>query len=87
MSGNSLPNPTDTDGDTTNYSNGPCPVGHFCTSGTITPTQCSGDKVRSTPGAASDSDCATCPAGFYCVAGFSAGYICPQGYYCPAGST
>lgn len=87
MSGASVANPTDTDADDKNYSNGPCPVGHFCTSGTLTPTQCSGDKVRTTPGAASDSDCATCTAGFYCVAGFSVGYSCPKGYYCPPGST
>ena len=32
-------------------------------------------------------DCATCPAGYYCVSGTVVPTICPTGHYCPPGTT
>ena len=87
-SGAAVTNPTDTTPTVLNdYSNGPCPTGHYCpnTSGSDSyPQQCPADKVRITQGAAASSDCQDCPSGYFCPSGLNQAIICPEGYYCEA---
>ncbi len=68
--------------------NGPCESGAYCPEGTAAPVLCPEGTYRSTPGAASASDCAPCDPKYYCK-----GYglkkpsgDCQGGWYCPEGS-
>lgn len=64
-----------------------CPVGHYCQSGSPTPTPCpsgtSSNAVKNTL----LSDCNDCPPGFYCEGTGNIIYTgpCAAGFYCPAG--
>ena len=63
-----------------------CPAGYKCTTGSDSATQCPAGTFQSNKG---QSECETCPAGFYCPAqttDFSLN-VCPAGYYCPSGTT
>ena len=84
--GSASAQPADPDDDERNYSNGPCPLGHFCLQGAQSPTVCSAGRIRATVGAREDADCEVCPAGFYCINGSPVGIPCPKGMYCPSSS-
>ncbi|XP_071958738.1 uncharacterized protein [Antedon mediterranea] len=80
-SGAIYPNPTG--GDSTG---GPCPTKHYCPNGTAVPLGC---PVGTYNNLEQQSECFTCPAGYYCpesISDFSL-YRCPAGYYCPNGTT
>ena len=63
-----------------------CPRGHYC-GGSPLPTRCPAGTYYSDFGATAQSDCKTCPAGFYCPSGsVSPGIICPAGRACPGGT-
>ena len=57
---------------TTNPEQNPCPVGHYCPSGTgganstLEPIPCPSGTYRDQVAGANISDCFPCPAGFYC---------------------
>lgn len=84
--GSASPTPDDTDDDTKNYSNGPCPLGHYCLKGATYPKVCSDGRIRATVGATQDADCEVCPPGYYCIKGNPVGIRCPKGMYCPTTS-
>ncbi|OAF72051.1 hypothetical protein A3Q56_00182 [Intoshia linei] len=65
-----------------------CPIGHFCTSGTVLPEPCPSGTFRSTTGAKLVGDCAKCPTGKYCdgIANSQSVKICKAGYFCPENS-
>ncbi|XP_075046430.1 uncharacterized protein LOC142107145 [Mixophyes fleayi] len=79
----------------------PCPRGHYCPPGTKHGSQykCPPGTWSDRPGLASDRECYSCPAGWFCLAGAegpsgkcSAGYFCTEGsqfgsqFPCPAGT-
>jgi hypothetical protein len=66
-----------------------CTVGYYCPAGTTgeAAVPCPIGKMRTTPGAGAETDCATCTAGYYCGQGTAIPKVCPQGSYCPAGSS
>jgi hypothetical protein len=80
---------------------GPCPIGHYCPAGTVTPIQCPPGTFNPLTNKFLVTDCLDCTAGFYCSSsGLSAvegpcgaGYYCevkskeikPIGKYCTAG--
>ena len=66
-----------------------CPLGHFCTAGTLEPMRCPSSTYQDELG---QTDCKLCPASFYCDNRFDPvvlfnDTICPQGYYCPNGTS
>ncbi|XP_023275672.1 uncharacterized protein LOC111665041 [Seriola lalandi dorsalis] len=65
--------------------NGPCPVGHYCPAGCLTPVQCPLGSIRKTTGGASIESCSACPAGHYCSTEGLANPSgpCAAGFYCP----
>lgn len=69
----SVPNPSDF----------ACPLGHFCSEGTIIPTPCAKGSFSSLFGA---SNCTICPAGHICTIGTIEPEICPPQNFCPEGS-
>ena len=69
----------------------PCKVGHYCLQTTnpaspTPPTQCAAGSYRNTVGAAAQTDCVECPAGYYCPLGNVQPIPCEASYYCPLGS-
>ena len=80
-SGAAVATPADTTAAIENdYSNGPCPTGHYCpntSDADAYPQQCPTDKVRITQGAAAASDCQDCPQGYFCPAGLNQAIPCP----------
>ena len=44
-----------------------CPPGHYCPTGTHTPTPCPAGTYLPTTGAVIDTDCLDCPGGKYCA--------------------
>ena len=64
---------------------GPCPVGHFCPSGTSFPLGCPVGTYNNRTG---QSNCTHCPAGYFCPGNITSyeGYLCPLGHYCPEGT-
>jgi hypothetical protein len=46
---------------------------------------CAGGSYRNLTGGRFQSDCDTCPAGYYCPPGSSKPTTCPRGYYCQDG--
>eukprot|EP00002_Diphylleia_rotans_P010730 TRINITY_DN2129_c0_g1_i2.p1 TRINITY_DN2129_c0_g1~~TRINITY_DN2129_c0_g1_i2.p1 ORF type:complete len:5186 (-),score=657.71 TRINITY_DN2129_c0_g1_i2:603-16160(-) len=66
----------------------PCPSGHYCLSGTTTPTPCQSGTFASATGGIDASHCLPCSAGSYCdKTGLSApSGNCTRGYYCLEGS-
>ncbi|KAM6987470.1 uncharacterized protein LKV04_010315 [Tautogolabrus adspersus] len=65
--------------------NGPCPVGHYCPAGCLSPLPCPLGSIRNTTGGVSMESCSTCPAGHYCsTEGLSnPSGPCAAGFYCP----
>lgn len=65
---------------------GPCPVGHYCPSGTSSPFPCTAGTYNTLTHQAS---CFSCPAGYYCpdnTTDYSI-YPCPSGHFCPNGTS
>eukprot|EP00704_Kipferlia_bialata_P000894 g894.t1 len=60
-----------------------CDAGYYCEAGVSVQSMCPAGKYQSETG---QSDCDTCPAGYYCVEGTEDPVICPAGSYCPAGT-
>ncbi|CAM9191532.1 unnamed protein product, partial [Ectocarpus fasciculatus] len=69
-----------------NFVHLPCPIAHYCTSGTSSPSPCPAGTFRDEVGGASISDCRACPEGHFCPRETSVYYPCPKGTYCPSGS-
>lgn len=76
-----------------------CPQGHWCAEGTSDPQLgvslslaldqqniCPKGTFRKTLRGTIDTDCGTCPSGFYCPEQSMLPMSCPKGYYCPIGS-
>ena len=61
-----------------------CPVGHFCSNGSATPTEC--DAGTYSPGTG-HAECFNCPEKFWCEDGAVQPLPCPQGYACPSRTT
>ena len=59
-----------------------CPIGHFCTMGSILPTSCLAGTYSNTTGV---NVCLSCPEGFYCIRGDEPD-PCLAGHYCPQGT-
>ena len=63
--------------------NGICPIGYFCTIGTLQPEPCTNNKVITKNGATSDAECEQCPDGKICTS--TVPEDCPTGFYCKSG--
>ncbi|MEQ2168328.1 hypothetical protein GOODEAATRI_013162 [Goodea atripinnis] len=69
--------------------NGPCPVGHYCPAGSLTPVPCPAGSIRNATGTSfrgvSMQNCFACPAGHYCSSDGLAipSGPCSAGFYCP----
>ncbi len=64
---------------------GPCPMGHFCPTGTSSPLGCPPGTYNNQTG---QSNCTECPASYYCPGNTSTywSFPCPTGHYCPPGT-
>ncbi|EDV25654.1 uncharacterized protein TRIADDRAFT_55968 [Trichoplax adhaerens] len=64
---------------------GPCPIGRYCFNGTSRPLGCAAGTYNNLTG---QSDCTTCPAGYYCLENSTTyeNTPCPEGYYCLEGT-
>ena len=63
---------------------GPCFEGHFCPVGTAVPIGCNAGTYNDQE---QQSECRTCPAGYYCLPNTTTFYlVCPVGHYCPPGT-
>lgn len=72
IAGSTTPRPTD------GISGAPCPVGHYCPSGSEIPTPClPGTYMAETHG---KERCPSCPEGMYCVPGHLP-QLCPKGEF------
>ena len=79
----------------TTATNGPCPLGFFCTWNTINSVQllnfqpCPAGYYGTTQGQNTQgAACSQCPQGYYCpIVGMSVPLLCPKGKYCPTQST
>ncbi len=71
------------------YISTPCLPGYFCLAGSSSPTQypCPPGTYRGLNAGAKPEECATCPAGFYCLTGTAIPKDCPMGFYCPLGTS
>nr|DBA16528.1 TPA: hypothetical protein GDO54_003912 [Pyxicephalus adspersus] len=65
---------------------GTCPPGFYCQEGTVLPTPCPANTLRSFPGARHRNDCLPCPVGHWCKEGSTVPAPCPAGHYCSARS-
>ena len=63
--------------------NGKCPIGYYCTKGTLQPEPCTNNQVITKTGATSPSDCEDCPDGKICTS--TVPEDCPTGFYCKSG--
>ncbi|KAL8427177.1 hypothetical protein Efla_006804 [Eimeria flavescens] len=65
-----------------------CPLGHYCTQGSSTPTPCPAGFYNPQRGSLASSACQPCPGGIFCanLGTPSLSVPCPGGYYCPANS-
>lgn len=50
------------------YSQYPCPAGHYCLTREDEPVECPAGRYRNNTGATSADDCLQCPGGFQCSA-------------------
>ena len=71
---------------------GPCPEGYYCLAGTESPEPCPIGTYGNATGYTQQSDCISCPAGFYCdELGLDSTGItnkqCSAGFVCLSGST
>ena len=64
---------------------GPCPISHYCPSGTSSPYACEAGTYNNIT---QQDTCFTCHAGYYCPDNttFYQDYPCPPGHYCPSGT-
>ncbi|CAN0099917.1 unnamed protein product, partial [Heterosigma akashiwo] len=60
-----------------------CWEGHFCPNGSALPTICSAGTYQDQP---QQSQCKSCPAGYYCLEGSANLTACPTGHFCPEGT-
>ncbi|KAK5904685.1 hypothetical protein CesoFtcFv8_006221 [Champsocephalus esox] len=65
--------------------NGPCPLGHYCPSGCLSPVPCPLGSIRNTIGGVSMESCSACPVGHYCSTEGLANPSgpCAAGFFCP----
>eukprot|EP01135_Chromosphaera_perkinsii_P006890 Nk52_evm45s621 gene=Nk52_evmTU45s621 len=65
-----------------------CPKGHYCLTGSSSPTVCPAGRFNAAPGGTNLNACTQCNAGSYCpTPGLTtAPFICRAGHYCPQGS-
>ncbi|XP_075892173.1 uncharacterized protein LOC142895201 [Nelusetta ayraudi] len=65
--------------------NGPCPLGHYCPAGCLSPIPCPPGSIRNSTGGVTMESCSTCPAGHYCSTEGLAkpSGPCAPGFYCP----
>lgn len=60
-----------------------CTAGHYCPKRTTTPIDCPAGTFSEQGGLSLESECESCPAGYYCTGGLSApDAVCTAGYYC-----
>ena len=66
---------------------GPCPVGHYCPSGTGYPVPCPAGTYNPNTHGSSEGNCQPCSAGYFCAQpGLAAPTgTCWGGWYCPEG--
>lgn len=73
------------------YINHPCPIRHFCKSGSAEPTPCPAGTYRALQRGMSVDSCSICPAGHYCEEASFAPKECisttSNASYCPEGSS
>ena len=64
-------------------------VGHYCLTGSPSPTQCPPGTNSSSYGLAAVTSCPPCTAGYYCPMNGTvyATLLCSAGYYCPSGTS
>ncbi|KAM3922961.1 uncharacterized protein RB166_012036 [Leptodactylus fuscus] len=69
--------------------NGPCPLGHYCPEGTLTPIPCPVGTLKNTTGGSSEDSCVPCYAGYFCASvGLSSPTgLCSAGFFCPGNFT
>ncbi|KAG8568304.1 hypothetical protein GDO81_013953 [Engystomops pustulosus] len=69
--------------------NGPCPIGHFCPEGTLSPVPCPVGTLKNTTGGFSVDSCVPCYAGYFCASvGLSSPTgLCSAGFFCPGNFT
>ncbi|CAG5113760.1 Oidioi.mRNA.OKI2018_I69.chr2.g7850.t1.cds [Oikopleura dioica] len=66
-----------------------CPAGSFCVAGSDEIQLCAAGTFNSYEGARNQTDCTTCPGGYYCLDGTAAideSIRCLPGYFCPPGT-
>ncbi len=72
---------------TADYSQNPCPVGHYCQQGILMPEECPAGTYRNATTAGNITDCTLCPAGNYCPLNASTAFKqCNNGTFCPNGT-
>ncbi|XP_069804021.1 uncharacterized protein [Dendropsophus ebraccatus] len=69
--------------------NGPCPIGHYCPEGTLSPKPCPVGTLKNTTGGSSVDSCVPCYAGYFCASvGLSSPTgLCSAGFFCPGNFT
>ncbi len=80
----------------TGTAGGICPKGHYCPTGTITPIPCQPGTINDNTGSSVSTDCAACPARYYCPfrggysslynIGVDSSFMCSAGYLCLSGA-
>ena len=65
-----------------------CPPGHYCPTGSASPSQCPQGTNSTSTGLVAHTDCPDCPSGYYCPNNGTvfATQLCPPGFYCPPGT-
>lgn len=66
-----------------------CPIGHYCTKGSDSPTPCPPGTYNPNTGATSDADCKICDDGNFCqdAGAHKVTGLCHEGYYCKVTSS
>ncbi|XP_073441079.1 uncharacterized protein [Dendrobates tinctorius] len=69
--------------------NGPCPSGHYCPEGTLSPKPCPVGTLKNITGGSSMDSCVPCYAGYFCASvGLSSPTgLCSAGFFCPGNFT
>ncbi|KAG9482440.1 hypothetical protein GDO78_011238 [Eleutherodactylus coqui] len=69
--------------------NGPCPAGHYCPEGTLSPKPCPVGTLKNATGGSSTDSCVPCYAGYFCasVGLTSPTGLCSAGFFCPGNFT
>ncbi|XP_077105722.1 uncharacterized protein LOC143764221 isoform X2 [Ranitomeya variabilis] len=68
---------------------GPCPSGHYCPEGTLSPKPCPVGTLKNITGGSSMDSCVPCYAGYFCASvGLSLPTgLCSAGFFCPGNFT